>query len=49
METEKSSQALMPPNIGVRTDRGSRSVQELVVESLVGGEGEMTSAPLTVR
>ena len=35
IETEKASRALMPSNIGVRADRGWRSVQELVVESVV--------------
>ena len=34
-ETEKASQALMPSNIGVRADRWWRSLQELVVESLM--------------
>ena len=43
VEIEQSTEALPPPNVRVRADRRWRSLQELVVESL------MVSLAMVVR
>ena len=42
VETEQAAEALTPLHVGVRAYRRWRSLQELVVESLVAGVGRST-------